>query len=216
MERHGLILANGSAPTKRLLQMARRCAETFVCADGGANTAARLGEKPDLILGDLDSVTQATLRVFRSVPIRRIPNQNSTDLDKALTFLIDRRFSSIDVLGGLGGRVDHLTGNLSALGKFSRRAKIRFVDKMGLLIPVRSLLTIKVQVGTIVSLIPLARCEGIVTSGLKWELKNGTLELGVRESTSNVVRSSPLSISVRRGTLLLFLSVHGRTAYPRA
>jgi thiamine pyrophosphokinase len=69
---------------------------------------------------------------------------------------------------------------------------------------VGSELTFDADPGTTISLIPISRCEGIVTRGLKWELRNGFLELGVREGTSNVVQSSPVLIQVRRGTLLLY------------
>lgn len=204
MNKTALILANGKSPTKSLLTHYRKQSEFFVCADGGANYAAALGERPDLIIGDLDSIKSTTVGKFRSVITRRISDQNSTDLEKALAWLIRKNFSDIIVLGATGGRVDHLAGNLSALGKFSKRARITFADEQGELRVVGSEMILDVPVGTTISLIPLSKCEGIVTQGLKWELFNGTLELGFREGTSNVVRSSPVDIRVRRGTLLIF------------
>ncbi|MBI2619274.1 MAG: thiamine diphosphokinase [Ignavibacteriales bacterium] len=199
-----LILANGAPPKRRLLRKARSIADIFVCADGGANIAAALNEQPDLIIGDLDSIKSATVKKFKKVKTRRIADQNSTDLEKALLWAIRKGYDEIMVLGATGGRVDHLTSNLSALGKFSRKARIRFVDDLGVMMAVGSELTFHAMEGTTVSLIPLSRCEGIVTNGLKWELKNSVLEPGVRESTSNAVRSSPVSVKVRRGTLLLY------------
>lgn len=204
MRRHALILANGSPPPKRLFRLYRAWAEYFVCADGGANTAARWDERPDLIIGDLDSIQSAAVKKFRRVKMLRIADQNSTDLEKALSWIVRRGYRRIVVLGATGGRLDHLAGNLSALGKFSRKASIRFVDGDGILQAVGRELTFKARRGTTVSLIPLSRCAGIVTKGLRWELKREVLELGVRESTSNVVKSGRVSIRVRRGRLLLF------------
>jgi len=204
MTKTALILANGKSPTKVLFLNCKKRSEFFVCADGGANYAAKLGERPDLIIGDLDSITASTVRRFQSVVTRRIADQNSTDLEKALSWLVRKNYSDIIVLGATGGRVDHLAGNLSVLGKFSKRARITFVDESGEMRAVGSEMTLDVPAGTTVSLIPLSRCEGIVTKGLKWELQNGVLELGFREGTSNVVKSSPVSIRVRRGTLLLY------------
>lgn len=203
--KRALILANGRPPRKALFRAIRQRAEIFVCADGGANAAADMNERPDLIIGDLDSIKSTTVRKFKSVRTRRIADQNSTDLEKALTWVIGRNYEHVDVLGALGGRADHLAGNLSALGKFSRSAEIRFIDDEGTMMAIGSELTLEANVGTTVSLIPLSRCEGIVTRGLKWELRNGFLELGVREGTSNVVLSSPVLIQVRRGTLLLYM-----------
>ncbi len=204
MNKTALILANGKSPTRSLLLRYRKQAEFFVCADGGANYAADLGERPDLIIGDLDSIKTATVRKFQSVTTRRISDQNSTDLEKALSWLIRKNYSDIIVLGATGGRVDHLAGNLSALGKFSKRARVTFVDESGELRAVGSQMTLDAPAGTTISLIPLTKCEGIVTHGLRWELLNGTLELGVREGTSNVVKSGPVTIRVRRGMLLIF------------
>ena len=205
MKKTALVLANGKPPRKALLQSMRKQAEFFVCADGGANSAALLGERPDFIIGDLDSIKASTVRKFKSVKTHRVADQNSTDLEKALHWLIRRGYNEIIVLGATGGRVDHLAGNLSALGKFSRTASIRFIDDAGVMIPVGSSITFDTEPGTVVSLIPLSRCEGIVTEGLKWKLWNGMLELGVREGTSNVVKSSPVTINVRRGTLLVYI-----------
>ncbi|MEX0602009.1 MAG: thiamine diphosphokinase [Bacteroidota bacterium] len=199
-----LILANGRPPKKSLFTSLRKEASFFVCADGGANTAARFNERPDLIIGDLDSIKATTVKKFSSVVTRRVADQNSTDLEKALAWVIRKGYRRIDVVGATGGRPDHLAGNLSALGKFSRQASVRFIDDDGILTLVGSSCTFDAPPGTTISLIPLSRCEGIVTSGLRWELRNGVLELGFRESTSNIVKKSPVTINVRRGALLLY------------
>jgi thiamine pyrophosphokinase len=56
-----LILANGKPPSKRLFKNFLSHADLFICADGGANTAARFGCAPDLIIGDLDSMKREQL-----------------------------------------------------------------------------------------------------------------------------------------------------------
>ncbi len=204
MKKRALILANGHPPGKRLLTSLMKQVDYFVCADGGANTAAARGVRPDLIIGDLDSISSRTVKKFSSVPARRIADQNSTDLEKALAWLVRRQYTNIIVAGATGGRFDHSIGNLSALVKFSRSAIIRFVDASVEITYVGSEYWFEARPGTVVSLVPVSPCEGIVTKGLKWELRNESLELGRRESTSNVVRSSPVNIRVRGGDLLLF------------
>ncbi len=206
MKTKALILANGQPPSKRLLLSLLKQSSVFVCADGGANTAARLGLKPDLIIGDLDSIASLTLRKFRNVRARRVADQNSTDLEKALRWVTRKGHKDIIVTGATGRRLDHSFGNLSALAKFSRKARIRFVSDEEELCFVGSNGEFEMQPGTVVSLIPLSLCEGIVTHGLKWELKNESLRLGFRESTSNMVKSTPVRIRVRRGDLLLFVA----------
>ena len=202
---HALILANGKPPSKRLFQKFFTSADWFICADGGANTAARFGYAPDLIIGDLDSIEKESLAVFSNANVRKLKDQNSTDLEKALIAAIRKKNSEIVVLGATGGRLDHAIGNLSALAKFSRKAHITFIDNIGTFIAVNHSLEFSLPIGTIISLLPLSRCTGIVTKGLKWNLKNEALELGIRESTSNVVVSSPVNIKVKKGSLIAFI-----------
>ncbi len=211
-----LILADGQPPSKSLLESCRRSASIFVCADGGANIAARYNLKPHLIIGDLDSVNARTLKKFQQVPTRRLTEQNSTDLEKALRWLIQKNCKNIVVLGALGKRFDHSIGNVSALAKFSGQANVRFVDRNAELICVGRDYSFEVAKGTTVSLIPLSLCQGVVTSGLKWELNNESLQLGVREGTSNVVASSPVRIRVRRGALILYRFINGGSTRTRA
>ena len=202
--RSAVVLANGRPPTTRLLRRLHRNAEIMVCADGGANAAARAGIRPDLIIGDFDSVTPATLRKLRSVRIRRIAEQNSTDLEKAIRWLLRKGIREITIAGATGGRLDHIAGNLNILGKYSRRANLRVVESEGELFPVGARRELSYPAGTTVSMIPLSRCSGVTTKGLRWELRNAVLELGVRDGTSNEVVSTPATINVRSGTLLLY------------
>jgi thiamine pyrophosphokinase len=199
-----LILANGKPPSKRLFNIYFQSAAWFICADGGANTAAYFNCSPDLIIGDLDSIKKETLAFFKKVDVRELKDQNSTDLEKALTAALQKRYKEIVVLGATGGRLDHAIGNLSALAKFSPKARITFVDDTGKFFSVNHSGEFNSPVGTIISLLPLSRCSGIVTKGLKWNLKNESLELGIRESTSNVSISSPVNIKVKKGSLIVY------------
>jgi thiamine pyrophosphokinase len=205
---HALILANGKPPNKRLFKKFLASADLFICADGGANAAARFGCAPDLIIGDLDSIEKKTLAVFSNVDVKKLKDQNSTDLEKALTAAIRKKCKEIVILGATGGRLDHAIGNLSALAKFSHKAHITFMDSMGKFIAINHSLEFNIPIGTIISLLPLSRCSGIVTKGLKWNLKNESLEFGVRESTSNVIVSSPASIKVKKGSLIAFVATN--------
>jgi thiamine pyrophosphokinase len=182
----------------------RRC-DVFVCADGGANAARRHRCTPDLIIGDFDSVRASTLKAFRRTAVYRLEDQDSTDLEKALTWCVEDGFRRITVLGATGGRLDHAVGNMSALAKFSRRADVRFVDDDGELLAVGPERKLLLRPGTTISLLPLARCSGVTTRGLQWNLTNEVLELGRRESTSNVVRSRNAVVRVKHGVLLLFV-----------
>lgn len=204
MNKSALILANGEPPTKKLLKKLLSDTQYFVCADGGSNTAARYGLKPDAIVGDMDSITVPTLHKFHKSDIHKIVDDYSTDLEKTLVWVTDKGFDAITVAGATGARLDHFIGNLSAMVKFSPKAQITFIEDAGEWIFIDRSKNIIVPVGATVSLIPLSHCDGIVTKGLRWNLNFEALELGVRDSTSNVVDASPVRISVAKGNLILF------------
>jgi thiamine pyrophosphokinase len=204
MSRHALIIANGEPPKKqRLLALAKE-ANIVICADGGANTALKLGITPDAIVGDLDSIHAEALVKFRRVPVHEDRGDETTDLEKAILWAIKAKFVHITVAGATGKRVDHSVGNLGVLAKFYPDAIIRFVDDLGEISYVGHDLTIETNKGAVISLIPLSRCEGIVTEGLRYAMEGESLELGVREGTSNVVVKSPVRIKVKKGHLLLY------------
>ena len=52
----------------------------IIAADGGANFLADQSISPDLIIGDLDSVSEQKIQNLETQKIIRISNQNTTDL----------------------------------------------------------------------------------------------------------------------------------------
>ncbi len=204
MPKRALVIAKGEPPKKIRLQALVREADVVLCADGGANVALKHGLVPDAIIGDLDSIHAETLVKFHKVPTYQDSDDETTDLEKAIAWAIKGKYDHVTVVGASGKRLDHTIGNLGVLAKFYPDAVVRFIDDFGELTYVGRELSVEAKKGETVSLIPLSRCEGIVTGGLRYALNGETLELGVREGTSNVVTASPMTIKVKKGHLLLF------------
>jgi thiamine pyrophosphokinase len=204
MPKRALIIANGEPPKKQRLQSLVREANIVICADGGANIALKSGIVPNAIVGDLDSIHAEALVKFHKVPTHEDRDDETTDLEKAILWTIKAKIDHITVVGATGKRMDHSVGNLGVLAKYFPDAVIRFVDDAGEISYVGRETTFEAKKGQVVSLIPLSRCEGIITQGLRYVLEGEALELGVREGTSNVVENSPVNIKVKKGHLLLF------------
>ena len=204
-ERNALVICNGEVLSKKAIAPLLLTGPFIVCADGGANKARKLGVRPDVIIGDLDSITPAVRESFSNVRTIHVESQNSTDLEKVLDYLVKHRYRSAVVVGAMGGRPDHSLSNLSILKKYHNRIRLLFSDSSCDVQIVDRRIMFASEIGSIISLLPLGRCEGIMTSGLEFSLHNETLELGVREGTSNRVVSSPVTISVKKGSLLLFI-----------
>src|SRR5713101_5077058 len=126
-----LIIANGSLPAGSVIRKLLPSCDIIVCADGGANQARKLHITPDIILGDMDSITKSTRTYFSRIPLLVVKDQNSTDLEKAITYCIRQEIKCADVIGALGGRIDHSTGSLGCFPKFRHDIHLRMFDSDG-------------------------------------------------------------------------------------
>jgi thiamine pyrophosphokinase len=181
-----------------------REAALVVAADGGANIARRYGIKPDIIIGDLDSVSRATLRFFLSSTILYVNRQDNTDLEKALDLLAARNIREVVIIGGTGKRIDFTLGNLSVMWAYTSFVDITFIGDGWKAIPVGRKKVVKTKIGTTVSLIPFEDCSGITLKGLRYPLTNATMRVG-EIGVSNVVRNFPFTVVVKRGKMMLIL-----------
>ena len=203
-EKPALVICNGEMPLRKIIAPILKMKPFIICADGGANKARALGITPHFIIGDLDSITEKTRKYFKSVPIVRIADQYSTDLEKALNYLIANGFSSAVVAGAMGERPDHMLSNFSILLKYHSRIKLKFIDERCTVEIAQKKIRFHAVIGQQISLVPMGKCSGIATKGLKYPLKNETLELGVREGSSNEATHSTVSLTIKSGSLLLF------------
>jgi thiamine pyrophosphokinase len=202
--RSALLICNGEPPKRPLLKRLARHANLVVAADGGANQARRLGVTPDVIIGDLDSITPATERHFKRVPTVRVPRQDNTDLEKALDYLTSQGVSEVTIVGCTGRRMDFTLANLSVLWRYSRSLSWCVAGDDWYALPVGAHRNVEATRGTTVSLVPFGACRGITLRGLHYPMVDGTLRIG-QVAVSNVVRSSPFSVKMKSGKLLLII-----------
>ncbi len=202
--RNVLLVCNGEPPPRGLALRLARAADWVVAADGGANAARALGLVPDVIIGDLDSLTPATRRVFRRSLIVRVRRQDNTDLEKALDFLAARGVRAVTILGATGNRVDFTIGNFSVLWKYFALLDIRFAGDSWYAIAAGKKRMLRAPRGTTVSLVPFGPCEGVTLRGLRFPLTNASMRIG-DTGLSNVVVRSPFTVRVRRGAMLVLV-----------
>ena len=104
----------------------------IICADGGYDIAKGLGIKPDLLLGDFDSINLDVAGIPDDIEISKFPPEKDyTDLElainKAMEIAGSRDFSAslepsplqIEIAGGIGGRLDHTIANIQLLSAYS-------------------------------------------------------------------------------------------------
>ncbi|MEW5798439.1 MAG: thiamine diphosphokinase [Bacteroidota bacterium] len=202
--KQALIICNGEMPSKKILAPLLQQKPFIVCADGGANKARSFGITPHVIIGDLDSISDKTRHYFSTVPIIHLSDQNSTDLEKALEYLLTNNYSGAAVVGATGDRPDHTLSNFSILLKYHKRLTLLYIDERCTIEVINKKVRFAAQIGQQISLVPMGRCTGVLTAGLKYPLKRESLEPGVREGTSNEAVKTNVTISLQKGPLLLF------------
>ncbi|HOO42554.1 MAG TPA: thiamine diphosphokinase [Bacteroidales bacterium] len=129
MTDRAVILAQGAYPSHpyplRILQQAK----VLVCTDGAVNNLR--DRVPDIIVGDLDSLSGPMKKKYASCLIRNT-DQNTNDLTKAVQYCYEKGFRHIAILGATGLREDHMLGNISLLGDYARMMdKVQMVTDCG-------------------------------------------------------------------------------------
>lgn len=200
-----LIIANGKPPAKSVvMSFIKNGYSTIICADGGANSAKKIGVTPNFIVGDLDSISESTLKYFRGKSkIIKYKGQNDTDVEKSLKFAINKKFNEVILLGVTGDRLDHTICNLGIVLKFFDKIRISLVSEKSFLIPINRTTYFKSRVGETISLYAFDNKTKITTTGLKYKLINTALPFGVKESTSNVAIQNNIKIKVTGGIVFV-------------
>ncbi|MEE0434901.1 MAG: thiamine diphosphokinase [Peptococcaceae bacterium] len=126
--RKAILVSGGPAPQPALLADLRAQFPDVpcLCADAGADLCRAAGVRPDGLIGDMDSLAEAT-RVWlkeEGVPKVVYPvEKNDSDQALATEKLFEEGIEEIIVIGGLGGRMDHELANMMELVRMGRSGK---------------------------------------------------------------------------------------------
>jgi thiamine pyrophosphokinase len=214
-----LIVADGAPPPKDELDAAwpgwANDVGLVVAADGGARVADSLGLRPDLVVGDGDSLGPDGVAALQAdgVEIRIVrADKDESDTELAILAAIERGATAITVVAAFGGRLDHTLANiwLLALPALADRPAelLDATTRVTLIsaprgIPVRRVLA-GGRPGDLVSLLPLdTAVVGITTERLRYPLRNETLLVGPSRGLSNVRLEADAAVTVRLGRLLV-------------
>jgi thiamine pyrophosphokinase len=211
---NALVLAGGIWPSDdRVLALAKESGDV-ICCDGAAKNTVRLGIIPQLLLGDMDSITEEdrTHLLNQGVRESRLPAaKDETDGEAACKLAIAEGASRTVILGGLGGRFDHSLGNIHCLWMLHNEgieAWIESGDELAHI--VTSSHKLGKYAGCTFSLIPLLpQTEVFRMIGVKYPLMHTPLMLGSTLGISNAVLQEDAQITMQSGTALLLINLGG-------
>ncbi|MFC3627915.1 thiamine diphosphokinase [Paracoccus angustae] len=194
----GVTVIGGGTATPYDLQTALAVAPTLVAADGGADRALALGQPPDWVIGDLDSISPGAQRLIPAGRIHQVAEQDSTDFTKCLTRIAA---PFVMAVGFAGLRLDHTLSALTTMA-FTPRPFVILLTSDDVVFVAPPRLTLPLMPGTRVSLYPMGPARGIST-GLEWPIEGIEFAPGGRVGTSNIANGV---VTLRiEGKMLLML-----------
>ncbi len=195
-----LLVLNGSFNKNFLAQTAKNYS-FILAADGGANKCLKAGIKPDMVVGDLDSITSKN-KVLLKGHLKQVTRQDNSDFEKALDYLKTLKPKQVDIVLSWGGRFDFCFSNFLAASMYLKYFDIRFLLPEAIVYLLSHSAKIKAKKGTRISLIALEEIKNISTQNLVYTLKNESLKTSQR-GLSNIAKGN-FAINFKNGKLLVY------------
>ncbi len=203
-----VIFANGELSDPDAARRAIRTDDVLIACDGGLRHIFNLELTPHILIGDLDSAPSELVQIARGRGVEILTyeaRKDKTDLELALDIANDRGLQDVLLFGALGGRLDHALTNILLPSHASRRGgNIRAIESGYDLAWFDDRIDINGRAGDLVTMLSLTdHATGIETTGLEYQLQNGSIDRGSSVGVSNVMTSARASIALKQGYLLL-------------
>lgn len=208
----GLIISSGTINDYNLLNSLIEENDYIVCADGGLDHILKIGQIPNLLLGDLDSISDFGIQFIKNnnIPVEKFPSvKNNTDTELAIMYLRNMGVDDITLIGGTGSRLDHSLANIFLLKKFNEKGrKLRILDDNNIINYVVDSIEIKKNQDRFVSIIPL-NDSGLIVSlkGFEYPLDHEYIDFASTLGISNRIVEEIGIIKIHEGEALVFESL---------
>lgn len=176
-----------------------------IAADSGAEFMRKIKIFPDLLIGDMDSITEETLIFYESqgVKVKRFPShKDEIDTELALNEATENGSDLILIAGAFGSRLDQTI----AVFRLMQRAKniVLFNEKL-FAIWIEEKITLSSAKGELWSVIPLRKdVNNVSLSGFEYSIKDRKMEYLKPYGVSNEALEEKVTIDPGDGDLLIF------------
>lgn len=215
----GLIALNGILGQKEdVISNLKRCSDDLefdwvIGVDGGISILKELNIAPSQLIGDFDSINRLDeyLKLWPNAICDKYPSEkDETDAELAMDQMLKQGVDEIVIIGGFGGRLDHLMGNVFLLDRV-KSIRAYMIDDINCLElingPFEKTIERKDVFGKYVSLIPLdAYIDGVDLSGFKYPLNNAKIAFSETIGISNEIVEDRGNIRLKSGKALLIQS----------
>lgn len=184
--------------------------EKVIAVDGGADTARSLKIIPDLIIGDLDSVSDQNLAYFkkRGVEVIKHPvEKDQTDSEIAVDYCLDNEIKELYIIAALGGRFDQQLANINLLEYiYELNLKAKIISKNIEIAVIDKKKVFNSKKDYRLSLIPQSKeVKNLKISGCKYNLSGRDIFRSKSRGISNFIEDEKAEISLESGLLIYVL-----------
>ena len=210
--KRGVIFAGGVAPGTAFIEALIRADDYIICLDSGLEAADKANIAPSVIVGDFDSVTRETLEKYTSLGIsvnQFSTKKDFTDMELGIQEAIKADVDELILLGALGGRADHMMGNIDNMVQaLNVGISTAIFDEKQHIYMLNRGRTFYYKKGSVVSLIPFtSTVDGIVTTNLIYPLYNESLAKGYSRGISNIFAHDMAAVDFKSGILQVVVNI---------
>ncbi len=208
----GILVGSGNYFSKERFLDEIKDSDILIAIDGGMEWFSKLNINPNILIGDLDSISKKTLEELRSdkgLIIKKHPKEkDSTDMELGIDYLISNNCKEIIIFGGTGTRLDHTLANVFLLDKLNKKnIKGKIIDKNNTILIIDNNYEMKKELGKYISIIPITELGSTISlEGFKYDLNNYSLKFGSTMGVSNEIVDEKAYINVVKGKVVLFIS----------
>lgn len=205
------IISGGNEPSKDLLMEELKESDFLICADSGANCLYKYRIKPNVLLGDFDSINKEVLEYYKNdcPNVLKYPKEKDfTDTELALFEALKLNVNEVVFLGCTGTRLDHLFGNMGLLLRCIKKGiKSCIKDDNNTIFIIDKTSILKGNKGEMFSIQAyMNEVKNLCIEGAKYPLQNYNLKFGDPRTISNEFLDGNVKISFQKGYVIVFKS----------
>ncbi len=196
-----VVIANGEFPTRKEVLEIINSAPLTVCCDGAADDFIARGGVPEIIIGDMDSLSDENKARYSDIIIHN-PDQETNDQTKAVQYLLSRGITRMAIVGATGRREDHTIANIALTAEYmALGADVVSYTDSGAFYPCRGERTFHCAPGSQVSIFNI-NAKGLRSKGLDYPIYDFT---ALWQGTLNCSTSGTFTINAE-GDYIVFIT----------
>ena len=194
-----LVSLSGNCTTKQ--NLIDKDFTDIIGVDSGAMHLFNRSITPTTVLGDLDSIESSLLKKIKTMDIDLInyeTDKDKTDFELSLNNIDNPNEKNIYLIGGEGGEIDHLFSIFSLIINYEFAENLTWFYKDKTII-FKTNVSIKMELGSNFSIIPITQLESLTIIGAKWDVNKIDVKPGSTKTLRNISISNEVTINCEDG-----------------